>query len=55
MTTSICAGSIAARASNKRVEWYVAEEPVADYIRKFARENGFTNIQVFYHPLSELK
>lgn len=47
--------SHAARASNRSVEWHVAEEPVADYIRKYARENGFTNVQVFYHPIPGLR
>jgi restriction endonuclease fold toxin 5 of polymorphic toxin system len=42
--------SKAAGAAGKQVEWYVAEEPVADYLREYAREMGLSNITVFYFP-----
>jgi len=30
--------------------WHFAEQPVADFFRKFAENNGLTNIIVFYTP-----
>ncbi len=45
--------SMVARAADKKVEWYVAEQPLAEYIREYARERGATNITVIYYPMPE--
>jgi hypothetical protein len=29
------------------IEWHVAETPLANYIRRFAMDNGLNNIAVF--------
>ncbi|HWG05215.1 MAG TPA: Tox-REase-5 domain-containing protein [Beijerinckiaceae bacterium] len=41
---------IAAKAAGRRVEWYFAEKPVADYFRNEFRRERFDNITVFYEP-----
>jgi len=40
----------AVAAAGRTVEWHFAEEPVADFFRKFAEERKLTNIVVFYTP-----
>ncbi len=37
-------------AVGRTVEWHVAEDPVADYVREYARTNNFQNINVLYDP-----
>jgi hypothetical protein len=37
-------------AAGRTVEWHFAEQPVADFFRKFAKENGLTNVVVIYTP-----
>jgi hypothetical protein len=36
--------------TGRTVEWHFAEQPVADFFRKFAEENDLTNIRVIYTP-----
>ena len=42
--------SIAAEATGRRVEWYFAEKPVADYFRERFAKKDLANITVFYEP-----
>jgi hypothetical protein len=37
-------------ASDRRIEWHFAEEPVANYFREKFEEQGFSNITVIYTP-----
>jgi hypothetical protein len=37
-------------APDRRIEWYFAEKPVADYFRVQFSEKEFNNITVFYEP-----
>jgi hypothetical protein len=37
-------------ASGRTVEWHFAEQPVAKFFRRYADDNGFTNIIVIYTP-----
>lgn len=37
-------------AAGRTVEWHFAEQPVADFFRRYAEDNGLSNIVVIYTP-----
>ena len=41
---------LAAGAAGRQVEWYFAEQPVADFFREQFAEATYTSIEVFYEP-----
>jgi hypothetical protein len=39
-----------AAATDRKVEWYIAEKPVADYLTAYAQRLGLANVKVIYAP-----